>query len=287
MKTILSGIIALIFPVLIFAQNAKEAQDLTQVRQKINSVEKENQQLKRQLSGVQKTLSKINEAEIAEQAKFKKYDSIVKSGQDTVKSYSARILQNNTNIAEIEHALKLRTIGMIIILIVIALVILLLWWTHRAVHTRQQNELLDKMKAQRDEREQRISELKVLIATTENEFALFKKETGDKLATLGQNITQVDKGLQILVNDKSYSLETQIKEGFARHRKEYEEGAKNLTKRIEEVHSLIGTRINELGQKVVDSGKKLDDQISAAHKKADELKTVLAREIEAIRSKFE
>jgi hypothetical protein len=50
---------------------------------------------------------------------------------------------------------------------------------------------------------------------------------------------------------------------------------------------MIGNRLNELGQKVVDSGKKLDDQISAAHKKADELKTTLAKEIEAIRSKFE
>ena len=286
MKTIFSGIIALIFPVLIFAQTAKEAQDLTQIRQKMNSIEKENQQLKRQFSGVQKTLSRMNEAEAAEQLAFKKYDSIVKAGQDTVRSYSERINQADTNITEIEHALKLRTIGMIIVLIVLALLILLRWWTHRGIHNRQQNELLDKMKAQRDEREQRVNELKTLIATTENEFALLKKETEEKLVTLSSNITQVDRNLQNLVNDKSNNLETQIKEGFARFRKEYEECTKNLTKRIEEVHSMIGSRINELGQKVIDSGKKLDDQISAAHKKADDLKTVLAKEIEAIRSKF-
>ena len=287
MKTILSGIIALIFPVLIFAQTAKEAQDLTQIHQKMNSIEKENQQLKRQLSGVQKTLSKMNEAEVAEQATFKKSDSIVKSGQDTVKSYSARILQVNANIAEIENALKLRTIGMIIVLLVLVLGIMLLWLTHRGIHSKQQNELLDKMKAQREEREQRVSELKGMIAATENEMALLKKEVEEKHAALSYNISQVNKNLQTLVDEKSGSLEAQIKEGFARHKKEYEEGAKNLSKRIDEVHSMIGNRLNELGQKVVDSGKKLDDQISAAHKKADELKTALAKEIEAIRSKFE
>lgn len=287
MKTILSGIIALLFPVLIFAQNAKEAQDLTQVRQKMNSIEKENQQLKKQLSGVQKTLVKMNETEAAEQATFKKYDSLVKSGQDTVRSYSAKILQVNANTAEIENALRLRTIGMIIVLIVLIVVVLVLWLTHRGLHNRQQSDLIDRMKAQRDEREQRIHDMKVLIASVENELALLKKEMEEKHAAMNQNISQVDRNLQILIGDKSSTLENQLKEGFMGFRREYEEASKAMTKKIEEVHSGVGNRISELGQKFADSGKKLDDQILAAHKKADELKTVLAREIEAIRSKFE
>jgi FtsZ-interacting cell division protein ZipA len=253
----------------------------------MNSIEKENQQLKKQLSGVQKTLVKMNETEAAEQATFKKYDSLVKSGQDTVRSYSARILQLNANTAEIENALRLRTIGMVIGLIVLVIVFLVLWWTHRGLHGRQQSDLLDRMKAQRDEREQRIHDMKGLIASVENEVALLKKEMEEKHAALNQNISQVDRNLQILIGDKSETLENQLKEGFLGFRREYEEASTTMTKKIEEVHSMVGNRISELGQKLVDSGKKLDDQITAAHKKADELKTTLAKEIEAIRSKFE
>jgi len=53
------------------------------------------------------------------------------------------------------------------------------------------------------------------------------------------------------------------------------------------MQALANLRINEIAQKLTDSGRKLDEQITSAHKKTEELKTVLAREIEAIRSKFE
>ena len=62
---------------------------------------------------------------------------------------------------------------------------------------------------------------------------------------------------------------------------------REFMKKLEDLQALASSKISELGQKVADSGKKLDDQITAAHKKTDELKTVMAREIQAIRSKFE
>ena len=90
-------------------------------------------------------------------------------------------------------------------------------------------------------------ELRADLAQSKNEISTLKKETGERLAAMNDNIAHADKNLQ----------------------------------------TMLVAKIAELGQKVADSGKKLDDQILAAHKKTDELKTALAREIEAIRSKFE
>ena len=58
------------------------------------------------------------------------------------------------------------------------------------------------MKAQRDEREQRISDMKVLIASAENELALLKKETGESLQPWARTSPRSTEGLQILVKIK-------------------------------------------------------------------------------------
>jgi len=269
MKTIISGIIALIIPVFLLAQTAKDPPDLSQIQKKINKLENENTRLKTQLNGMQKTLKTMSEAEVAELLVFTKYDLLIKANQDTVKSYSGRLLKGEEDNAEIEQALMWRTLGFLVVLVLLILLIAIRWFTHRGTHRANMDELLEKMKAQREEREQRLSELKAVLEQSmkaqreerekriaeiramldqsANELAALKKETGDRLAMMNENLAHADHNLQ----------------------------------------SLLASKITELGQKVEDSGKKLDDQISAAHKKTDELKTVLAREIEAIRSKFE
>ena len=287
MKTILSGIIALIIPLFLFAQTAKESQDLNLVQKKINKLENENGRLKTQLNGVQKSIAKMNEAEAREHLDLAKHDSVAKAAQDTVKSYSARLLKMDGDIAETEHALMLRGLGFLAVLILLIILIAVRWWTHRGTHRKNLEEVFEKMKAQREEREKRVAELKALIEQSENELAVMKKETGERLAALSENIAHVDRNLQNLLSERSANLEHQIKDGLVRIKKDHEDGSKELLKKLEDVQALAASKINELGQKVVDSGKKLDDQISAAHKKADELKTVLAKEIAAIRSKFE
>ncbi|MCX6285601.1 MAG: hypothetical protein NTY96_00620 [Bacteroidetes bacterium] len=287
MKTILSGIIALIIPLFLFAQTAKEAQDLTQVHQKINKIENDNARLKNQVNGVQKSLAKMNEAEITEHLDLAKRDSLTKANQDTVRSYSGRLLKMEEDIAEIEHALMLRSIGFIVIILILGLLLTIRWFTHRGTHRKNLDEVFEKMKAQREEREKRITELRAILEQSESEMSALKQETGDRLVAFSDNLAHVDRNLQTLLNERSNTLEQQIKDGLARLKKDHEEGSREFVKKLEDVQALAASKINELGQKVVDSGKKLDDQITAAHKKTDELKTVLAKEIEAIRSKFE
>jgi len=287
MKTIFSGIIALIIPLFLFAQTAKETQDLSQVHQKISKLENENTRLKSQINGVQKSITKMNEAEIQEHLELLKHDSMSKASQDTVRSYSGRMLKMEANIAEIEHALFMRSLGFILLLIIIVILIAVRWWIHRGTHRKNLDEVFDKMKAQREEREKRITELKAILEQSGNEMSSLKKETGERLAAMGDNIAHVDRNIQTLLNERSTNLEQQIRDGLGRIKKEHEEGSREFHKKLEEVHSLVTSKVNELGQKVIDSGKKLDDQITAAHKKTDEMKTILAKEIEAIRSKFE
>jgi len=287
MKKIFAGIIALVIPLFLFAQTAKEAQDLNQVRQKVSKLENENTRLKSQVSGVLKTIAKMNEAEMKEHLDLAKHDSLSRAGQDTVRSYSGRLLTMESNISEIEHALKLRTEGFILLLIIIFILIAIRWWLHRGMHHRHMDEVMAKMTAQREEREKRIAELRAILEKYDSEITGLKKETGDRLSSMTDNIAHVDRSIQALLNERSAGLEQQIKNGLERLRKDHEEGGKEFLKKLEDVQSLVSSKVNELGQKVVDSGKKLDDQITAAHKKTDELKTVLAREIEAIRSKFE
>jgi len=288
MKKIYAGIIALIIPLSLFAQTAKEAQDLEQVRQKVTRIEKDNLRLKQQVSGVQKSVAKMNEAEAVEHLDLATHDSIAKAARDTVISYSGRLLTIEQNITELRLSLNLQCIGLIVFVILLVIVIALRWWMHHKTHHKDQEELLDKMRAQREEREQRISELRAMIEKSEtgllekmkaqreerekriteirnsieqsqNELSGMKKETGDRLTAVNDNIAHVDKNLQTLLAEKSNNLEQQIKEGLARVKKENEEGSKEFLKKVENVQSLINSvssKISEMGQKVADLGKK-------------------------------
>lgn len=265
MKKIFTGIIALIIPLLLFAQTAKEAQDLEQIHKKINKIEKENARLKQQLTGVQKSIVKINEAEVKEQLDFIKQDSIAKAAQDTVRSYSGRFLEVEKDIAEIEHALLLRCIGMIVFVIVLILVIGFRWWTHKKTHRKELDELLGKMNTQREEREKRIAELRAVLDQSQNDLSAMKKETGDRLIALSDNIAHVDRNLQTLLAERSNNLEQLIKDGLTRIKKENEEGGREFLKKLENVQALITSvtsKINDLDQKLANLGKKLDDQIA-------------------------
>jgi len=247
MKTMLSGIMALIIPVFVVAQTSKDAPDLSQIQKKINKIENENTKLKNQLNSVQKTLNQMTQAEIKEHSDLAKHESLARANQDTVRMYSGRIQKLEEGNAEIEHALMLRTIGFLVVFILLIILLVFVGLTYMGKQRKSLEELLEKMKAQREEREQRVAELRADLAQSKNEISTLKKETGERLAAMNDNIAHADKNLQ----------------------------------------TMLVAKIAELGQKVADSGKKLDDQILAAHKKTDELKTALAREIEAIRSKFE
>ena len=247
MKTMLSGIMALIIPVFVVAQTSKDAPDLSQIQKKINKIENENTKLKNQLNSVQKTLNQMTQAEIKEHSDLAKHESLARANQDTVRMYSGRIQKLEEGNAEIEHALMLRTIGFLVVFILLIILLVFVGLTHMGKQRKSLEELLEKMKAQREEREQRVAELRADLAQSKNEISTLKKETGERLAAMNDNIAHADKNLQ----------------------------------------TILAAKVAELGQKVADSGKKLDDQIIAAHKKTDELKTALAREIEAIRSKFE
>jgi flagellar basal body-associated protein FliL len=260
MKTIFSGIIALIIPLFLFAQIAKEAQDIEQVNKKMNKVEKENARLKQQLNGVQRSLVKMSEAENKDHLDFLKHDSIAKAAQDTARSYSGKLQKINEDMSGIEHSLNLRSIGILILMILLILAVALLLWTHHRKHNKDYDELLEKMKAQRYEREQPVAERRAILERSENELTNIKKETGDRYAAVSDNIAHVDNNLQVLLNERTHDLELQTKDELSKVRKENEEGAKDFLKKLENVQALMNSvtsRINEMGQKMTDLGKKV------------------------------
>lgn len=287
MKAFVSALIALLFPVLLLAQPGREAQDASQFQKKLALIEKENSQLRKQLSAVQKSLAAMDQAETAERKEMMKRDSAVKACMDTVGTYNARIQKMESGREEIEHALWLRTMGFIILLIVIILLMAYRLWAHGARHRKDEEEFTGRLKAQREEREQRIGELRQLTGQLGEDLGALRRETGSRLESLSESISMIDRNMQVLIAERSNDLEQQIRQGIAGVKKDLESGQRDFLTKLGEVEALFGSRVSELGQKVVDSGKKLDEQITAAHRKAEDLKTVLAREIEAIRSKFE
>jgi len=287
MKKILTGIFTLLVPMFLFAQTAKETQDLSGIQKKISSLEKENSALKKQIGSIQKTILKMNEAEAGERLDLAKHDSLTKAGQDTVKAYSAKIMKLNQGIDEIESALVQRSFAFLAFLVLILAILGIRWIVHRGSHRKELDDILGKLNAQREERERRVAELRALIEQSQADLMAMKKETGERLSAISDNVAHVDKNLQNILAERAHDLEQQLKEGFNRMRIDHEEAGRELQIKIEDVRAMATVRISELGQKFLDSGKKLDDQITAAHKKTEELRTVLAHEIEAIRSKVE
>lgn len=288
MNKIFTGIIALVVPLFLFAQTAKEAQDIDQIRQKIHKVEMENARLRQQLSGIQKSLVKINEAGAKMQLDFLKQDSAAKAARDTVNSYSGSLLNMEMEIDKIKSDENQRFIGFLVFAILLILVIAILWWIHHKIHRRDQdvlldklkaqreerelriaelktsfeksqNELLEKMKAQREEREKRIAELRNVLEQSGNELLAIKKETGNRFSAINDDLARVDKNLQNLLEERSHSLEQQIRDGFLRIKKEQDETGKEFLKKHENVQSLVHSftsKLNDLGQKIADLGKK-------------------------------
>lgn len=287
MKTILSGIIALLFPIFLFAQTAKEAQDLSQVQKKVTSLEKSNAMLRQQLNVVQKTVVQINEAETLEHLHMMKQDSLFRAGQDSIRKSSGKFNKIEEDIAEIEHALLLRCIGLFLLTFVLVILGIILWVSHRKTHRKDLEEIYAKMNAQREEREQRISELRAIVEQSAKDLQALKNETGERLSLMHENIAQVDKNLQNLLGERSDSLEHKIKDGLVGLRKEYQAGSLEFVKKLEEIQAFANQRISEVAQNLADSDRKLEEQITSAHKKTEELKSALAHEIEDIRSKFE
>lgn len=190
MKKIFAGIIALLIPVTLLAQTAKEAQDLTQVMNKIKKVEKENQYLKKQTGSLHATVVSLTEQLATLNKKIAASDSLVKSGQDTVSTYSARITKTENEVAQVSGAIMTRTL---IFLVILVLIIGFIIYSLVIIRNRQSGdkaELMEKLKAQRDEREHRISEVMGLLETARAEQSEFQHTTRDRISNLsGQLVT--------------------------------------------------------------------------------------------------
>lgn len=216
MKKTIAGIIALLIPVFLFAQTAKEAQDLTQVMNKIKKVEKENLYLKKQTGSLQATTVSLTEQLTALKKKIAANDSVVKSGQDTVSSYSARISATENKVAQISDALMTRTWFFVIILVLIIGFIIFFWVAVRNRQSLDKAELMEKLRAQRDERERRISEVMVLIESTKAEQTDFHNTTRDRLTTLSGQLVTVEEQIRNELKDQVVKSDKQQKETFDR-----------------------------------------------------------------------
>jgi t-SNARE complex subunit (syntaxin) len=259
MKKIFLGIIALIIPLVMIAQATKESQEIEQLRLKVLKVEKENSRLRQQLNTLQKSVTTLNESETKERMDVLKQDSIAGAAQDTVRSYSGRLLKMEQNIAGTENTLKLRCIGMIVFVILLVLVLAIRWWTHIKTHRKEMEDLFSKLNSEREENELRVAEIKGILDQSGNEMSALKKETGERLNLLSDNIARADNSLQVLLNEKTNNLEQKLKDGLAGFKKETDEGNKELLKKIENMQALltsVTSKISELGQKVSEFGKK-------------------------------
>lgn len=214
MKKLFAGIIALLIPVTLLAQTAKEAQDLTQVMNRIKKVEKENQYLKKQTGSLQATVTSLTEQLATLNKKIAGSDSIVKSGQDTVSTYSARIAKTENEVARVSGAILIRTWIFLVILVLITGVII---YFQVAVRNRQSGdkaELMEKLKAQRDERERRISEVLGLLESAKAEQNEFQHTTRERITNLSGQIVTAEEQIRGELNNLILKREKENKESF-------------------------------------------------------------------------
>lgn len=283
MKKIVTGILALIIPVFLFSQSGKEVQDLNVIQKKLATLEKDNFYLKKQLQGVQKAIASWNMAEAGEQLEMKKLDSVMRAAQDTVTSYSAKLLKLQEDLDEVGSTLKMRRIVFGLVILVILIMIAVRWFLHGKAHKAEVADLEEKMQAQKAERDQKIAEVY-------DKMQAQKEERDAKFAQLGALLkAQESLGemkfteLHGKLHAQKEEREQRISEILARIHTTNDEQDRKLA----ELRSLLEQQGKEMIQKVADAGKRLDEQIISAHRKTDELKSALTREIQDIRSKFE
>jgi len=288
MRKVVTGILALIIPVFLFAQTAKEAQDLTQIQQKINRLERENQQLKKQGAAVQKSLARMGEAMAKEEITFQKYDSLIKGCEDTVKTYSARIGNAEQLTIGVKHAMRVRTIIVIILLLIIFLAILIRWLTHVRQHAKEKEEWLEKLKNQREEREKRIGEVTGMILKHEEEHTGFRQSIEERVSHLKNDLTVLDGSLRQLIGEKSVHLENQLREKFEKGVKDQERGIQEVAQKVNEMDTKGSGMVRKLDEELRkhdEIHKKLMDQLVALQKSSDEIRVSLTREIQQLKNK--
>jgi septal ring factor EnvC (AmiA/AmiB activator) len=278
MKNLAAGIIFIMVPLFISAQT-RDAQDPSVTAQKINRLEKENLQLKKQTADLQRSVQKITEAMAKEQATFKTFDSVVQANRDTVTYYSSKITAVQRNQWGTAYDLYIRSIVFIAFLAGAIILMIILQWTHRRQHAREFEEFLSKLKLQREEREKRIDEVIALINRNQESLMAFKTDTEGNFVKERAEMFRQEEKLKQLVSEKSGQTEIILSQKITHMAEEHYQSAKQTEERIA-----------GLEEKIADSGRLREElinnytqQFNTLRKDTAELINILTKELKEIK----
>jgi hypothetical protein len=278
MKNLAAGIIFIMVPLFISAQT-RDAQDPALTAQKVSKLEKENLQLKKQTTDLQRSVQKITEAMAKEQATFQTFDSVVQANRDTVTYYSSKITAVQRNLWGTAYDLYIRSIVFIAFLAGAIILMILLQWTHRRQHAREFEEFLSKLKLQREEREKRIEEVIALINRNYESLLVFKTDTEGNFVKERAEMFRQEEKLKQLVSEKNGQTEITLSEKLAHIADENYRSVKQAEEHI-----------SRLEEKITDTGRLREElinnytqQFNTLRKDTAELINILTKELKEIK----
>jgi hypothetical protein len=278
MKKLSTGIIFFMIPLFIFAQT-KDVQDPAQVTQKVNRLEKETQQLKKQSADMQRSIIKISDAMAKEQSTFRTFDSVVQANRDTVSFYGSKIKEVQVGQLQTAYDVYIRSLIFLVFFAAVLILLIFLQWTHRKQHMREVEELLGKLKSQRDEREKRIEEVITLIKRNQEAFVAFQSETEGNFVKERSEMFRQEEKLKQLVTEKTDQSEKYF---FERIALIVEENTKLMNQ--------TGEKFAGIDQKLAESSKFREElidnytnQFNTLRKDTAELINLLTREVKEIK----
>ncbi len=248
MKRFIPGIMAILIPFWLVAQTAAGAQDLEKVSNRLKKVEKEYYQLKKQVQSHQRSVAALDSATAAQGMSLRVSDSALKAATDTVSTFHARIAAAEEDLSVIYGKLWFRLIGGIVILVVVILLLIYLFILPGKKAAKVREELLEKLKFQREEREQRIGELAGTIGSLRQDMSGSLGLQEMKIENLAGQLAATEKRLADALEEHSRQYGDKIRESAVSVREE------NL-RLLRETNAIIAElrdAVDQLGKQVRD-----------------------------------
>jgi hypothetical protein len=278
MKNLAAGIIFIMVPLFISAQT-RDAQDPSLTAQKVSKLEKENLQLKKQAAELQRSVQKITDAMIKEQATFQTFDSVVQANRDTVTYYSSKITAVQRNQWGTAYELYIRSIVFIAFLAGAIILMIILQWTHRRQHAREFEEFLSKLKIQREEREKRIEEVIALIKRNQESLLELKSDTEGNFVRERAEMFRQEEKLKQLISEKTGQTEITVSEKINHIADEHYRLVKQADERITGLEEKI-TETGRLREELINNYTR---QFDTLRKDTAELINILTKELKEIK----
>jgi chromosome segregation ATPase len=244
---------AILIPFWLVAQTAAGAQDLEKVSNRLKKVEKDYYQLKKQVQSHQRSVAALDSATAAQGMTLRVSDSALKAATDTVGTFHTRIAAAEEDLSVIYGKLWFRLVGGIVILVAVILLLIYLFILPGKKAAKVREELLEKLKAQRDEREQRIGELTGTIGSLRQDMSGSLSLQEMKIENLASQLASAEERMKAALDEHTRQYDEKIRESAVSVREENLRSLREVTTMITELRNTVdqlGKQVRDLKPKV-------------------------------------